>query len=113
VNVFDFLMQEFGYRQRFLRLLLRITSSPYFNAARFAANAEDETVLLERDLCKHLFIDHDAASLCAAALRAAFRPDRSIDRTIFLDFIKQKIDSGAYTEKKAAEWHPLPLLLKN
>jgi hypothetical protein len=101
MNVFDYLHQEFGYRSRFLRLLLRITSSPYFNAARFAADTEGEAVLLERDLQDHLFVDHDAAVLCAAAVSAAINPDGSIDQTLFLGFIKQSIDFGIYTEKTA------------
>jgi hypothetical protein len=100
-------------RERFLRLLSRITASPYFNASRFAACPEDGAGLLERNLREHLFIESGTAALCAAAIRASAGRDGTIDQTAFLSFIEQRIDSGAYTEKTAQLLCSLPPPLRN
>ncbi|MDR2097771.1 MAG: formylglycine-generating enzyme family protein [Spirochaetaceae bacterium] len=86
----------------YLRLLDRVTASVYFNVGAFASDPDSGAALLERDMREHLFIEPDAAALCAGAIRSAIQKNGTVKTDEYLTYIGRKIRSGKRGGSRAA-----------
>jgi hypothetical protein len=87
-------------KKRYLAALARICRGRYFNARRFLADPDSAAFVLARDLREHLFIEDDAAKVCAEAVRAALTGTGEINKDAYITFIAQEIAAGNYVEKR-------------